>query len=81
MNRRRLGDFPAHSESAAELAHKLVGRPISDWIDPVSGILNRDWRPRGISLHDLAGVKRIKPNGAPTMQRSGFEVDQAEAKA
>lgn len=55
------GDFPARNESATELAQKLVGRPISDLIDPVSGILNRDWRPLDIALHDLAGVILEQP--------------------
>jgi D-galactarolactone cycloisomerase len=50
------GDFPARGEAAAELIEKLRGKPISDLIDPVSGILNRDWRPLDIALHDLAGV-------------------------
>jgi D-galactarolactone cycloisomerase len=50
------GDFPARHEMAAELSQKLAGKPISDLIDPVSGILNRDWRPLDIALHDLAGV-------------------------
>lgn len=49
------GHHQSSRKEAEALRERVIGQPIAKLIDPQSGILDTDWHPIDIPLHDLAG--------------------------
>lgn len=55
------GAIRGDRKTVEDMQSRAIGKPISELINPATGILSSDLRPLDIALHDLAGVILEQP--------------------